>query len=361
MKNFFIIMAGGIGSRFWPRSREKNPKQLLKINSQNTMIQNTLQRIEGLVDPKDTLIITTKTQKSNLIHQVPQIPEENIIAEPFGKNTAPCIGLAAILIERFYPDAVMSIICADHIIANEEEFKRIMKVGAEVAYESKSLITIGIVPRRPETGYGYIQFDDEKKESNPYYDRGIFTVKTFAEKPNLETAERFLKSGDFLWNSGMFIWRVDTILEQYKMFLPDLYEELVNLKEKVLNPDFDNELEQMYRRIKGISIDYGIMEKAKNVYVTKGDFGWSDLGSWDEVYNISQKDQNQNATVGKTYLFNTTNTYIYSPNKFVATIDVDNLIIINTDDALLICKREKSQNVKEVVDYLKRKQMNDLL
>jgi mannose-1-phosphate guanylyltransferase len=361
MKNFFIIMAGGIGSRFWPRSREKNPKQLLKINSQNTMIQNTLHRLEGLVDPKDILIITTRAQKSNLISQVPSIPVENIIAEPFGRNTAPCIGLAAILIERFHPDAVMSIVCADHIIADETEFKRVMKTGAEVAYESKSLMTIGIVPRRPDTGFGYIQFENEDNSENPYFDRGIYQVKTFAEKPTLETAERFLKSGDFLWNSGMFIWRVDVILEQYKKFLPDLYASLCELRDKVMNPNFDSELEQMYKQIKGISIDYGIMEKAKEVFVTKGDFGWSDLGSWDEVSNISVKDDNQNATIGKTFLLNTQNTYIYSPNKIVATIDVDDLIIINTDDALLICKKGKSQEVKEVVDYLKRKQMTDLL
>ena len=354
-------MAGGIGSRFWPRSREKNPKQLLKINSQNTMIQNTLHRLEDLVDPKDILVITTKAQKSNLIAQVPSIPTENIIAEPFGRNTAPCIGLAAILIERFHPDAVMSIVCADHTIANEEEFKRVMKMGAETAYESKSLITIGIVPRRPDTGFGYIQFENEEIDNNPYYERGIFNVKTFAEKPTLETAERFLKSGDFLWNSGMFIWRVDVILEQYKKFLPDLYNTLCELRDKVMNPDFDSELDQVYRKIKGISIDYGIMEKADNVLVTKGDFGWSDLGSWDEVYNISVKDENQNATIGKTVLFNTNSSYIYSPNKFVAAINVEDLIIINTDDALLVCKREKSQEVKEVVDYLKRKQMNDLL
>lgn len=361
MKNYFIVMAGGVGSRFWPRSREKNPKQLLKINSNNTMIQNTLHRLEGLVDKTDILIITTKLQKHNLIHQVPFIPENNIIAEPFGKNTAPCIGLAAVLIESFHKDAVMSIVCADHIIANVEEFQRVMRLGAEVAYDSKSLVTIGIVPRRPETGYGYIQYIDEKTEENPYFEKGVYAVKTFAEKPNLETAERFIRSGDFLWNSGMFIWRVDVILEHFKKFLPEIYEELMIIKDKILAPDFDYHLDQMYRRIKGISIDYGIMEKAKNVYVLKGDFGWSDLGSWDEVYNISQKDQNKNAIVGKSYLHNTNNTYVYSPNKFVALVDVEDLIIINTDDALLICKRNKSQDVKEVVDYLRRKQITDLL
>jgi mannose-1-phosphate guanylyltransferase len=362
MKKFVVVMAGGIGSRFWPRSREKSPKQLLKITSQKTMLQNTIARIEGIANITDTLIITTKIQKPGVISQVPNIPIENIIAEPFGKNTAPCIGLAALFIERVNPDAVMIIVCADHIITDVEKFKETITLGTEVAYESKALITMGIVPRRPDTGFGYIQYvNDEKEVNNPYFEKGVYKVKTFAEKPNLQTAESFLKSGDFLWNSGMFIWRVDSIIEQFKQHLPDLYYTLTEIKDKIADNDFDSHLEQMYRKIKSISIDYGIMEKAENVYVIKGDFGWSDLGSWDEVYNISTKDNNNNSIFGTTYLQNTSNCYIYSPDKFVAALDIEDLLVINTNDALLICKRGKSQDVKEIVDYLKRKQMNDYL
>jgi mannose-1-phosphate guanylyltransferase len=362
MKTFAVVMAGGIGSRFWPRSREKTPKQLLKIASQRTMLQNTLNRIEKIADPSNTLIITTKNQKQSLISQIPNFPVQNIIAEPFGKNTAPCIGLAALFIERVQSDAVMVVVCADHIITDVENFTETVKLGIDVAYESKSLITMGIVPRRPDTGFGYIQYVNDKKEAyNQYFDKGVYKVKTFAEKPNLQTAESFLKSGDFLWNSGMFIWRTDVILEQFKKYLPDLYSSLKEIQDEVTDSTFDSSLEQMYKKIKSISIDYGIMEKAENVFVIRSDFGWSDLGTWDEVYNISSKDENNNATTGQNVLINTSNCYIYSPDKLVATIDIEDLIVINTDDALLICKRDKTQEVKEVVDFLRRKKMNDYL
>jgi mannose-1-phosphate guanylyltransferase len=362
MKTFVVVMAGGVGSRFWPRSREKSPKQLLKIGSQRTMLQNTLNRVEKLADTSNTLIITTKAQKPTLISQIPNFPVQNIIAEPFGRNTAPCIGLAALFIDRVQPDAVMVVVCADHIISNVENFQETVKLGIEVAYESKALITMGIVPRRPDTGFGYIQYvNDEKEVHNPYFKKGAYKVKTFAEKPNLQTAESFLKSGDFLWNSGMFIWRNDVILAQFKKYLPDLYSSLIEIQSRVTDDNFEFALGKMYKKIKGISIDYGIMEKAENVLVIKGDFGWSDLGTWDEVYNISSKDENNNATTGQNILINTTNCYIYSPDKLVSTIDVEDLIVINTDDALLICKREKTQEVKEVVDFLRRKKMNDYL
>ena len=358
MKNFFIVMAGGVGSRFWPRSRKKNPKQLLNINSLFSMIQNTIKRLEGLAAPDDILIITTKEQKDNLIEQVPFIPAKNIIVEPFGRNTAPCIGLAAIYLEAQHPDAVMSIICADHTIADETEFKRVLKLGAETTYKSKSIITMGIIPRRPDIGFGYIQFDNDDNNS---YEKGIFKVKRFTEKPNIETAKQFLKSGNFLWNSGMFIFRVDVILEHYKKHLPDLYNALKNLSGKFFNPNFETELEDTYKKINGISIDYGIMEKANDVLVIKGDFGWSDFGSWDEVYLSSTKNENGNVAVGEHIMINSNNSYIYSPNKLVATIGIDDLIIINTDDSLLICKRGQSQEVKDVVDILKSKQRDELL
>jgi mannose-1-phosphate guanylyltransferase len=351
-------MAGGVGSRFWPRSRKKKPKQLLNINSQFSMIQDTIKRLEGLATSDDILIITTQEQKDNLIEQVPFIPQKNIIAEPFGRNTAPCIGLAAIYLEAQHPDAIMSIVCADHTIPNETEFKRVLKLGAETTYKSKSIITIGIVPTRPDTGFGYIQFDNNINKS---YESGIFKVKKFTEKPNLEIAEQFLKSGDFLWNSGMFIMRIDVLLEQYKKHLPDLYNALKSLSGKFSNSNFENELEETYKKINSVSIDYGIMEKATDVLVIKGDFGWNDLGSWNAVYLLSAKDENGNATVGEHICINSNNSYIYSPNKLVATIGIDDLIIINSDDALLICKREKSQEVKDVVDILKSKHKDELL
>ncbi len=230
-----------------------------------------------------------------------------------------------------------------------------------VAYESGKLITIGIHPTRPETGYGYIQFEDTDNRKNPYFSRGVYSVKTFAEKPNEETAKRFLRSGDFVWNSGMFIWKVDTILNEIKKSLPEMYGELMKIDVDIGSEKYDQTLELAYKLIRGISIDYGVMEKAQDVFVLKGNFGWSDVGSWDEVYRLLGKDENGNSVTGKVFLQDTKNALIYSQNKFVASIGMEDVIIINTDDALLVCKLGDSQDVKEVVDYLKRKQFNEYL
>jgi len=356
-----VIMAGGVGARFWPRSREKSPKQILEIVGSGTMIQNVINRIDPIVQRDRILIVTNKAQKASIMKQVPFIPSQNIIVEPMGRNTAPCVGLASLFVNRFDPEAVMIVLPSDHIIQNVEEFLRILQLGVEVAYSSGALITIGIQPTRPETGYGYIQVIDENDGTNPYFDRGVYKVKTFAEKPDLPTAERFLKSGDFLWNSGMFVWRVDVILKEIQEHLPELYDGLMKIERSINTKDFKPVLATVYGQIRGISIDYGVMEKAQRVYVIKGDFGWSDIGSWDEVYRITPKDEHGNCFTGKAIMKDTKGSMIYSPNKLVATIGVEDLIIINTDDALLVCKRGKSQDVKEVVDYMKRKQMHEYL
>ncbi len=355
MKIYAVIMAGGVGSRFWPRSKSKKPKQLLKIFGDNTLIQNTVARLNGLVENDHIFVITNKDQVKQIKKQIPHIPEENIIAEPFGKNTAACIGLGAVLVEHRDKDAVMLTLPADHLILDVESFQNTLKKAAEFAYDSKGLVTIGITPTRPETGYGYIQYIDEPLKEN------IYKVRTFAEKPNLSTAKRFLESGDFLWNSGMFIWRVDTIKSEIKIHLPDLYEGLVELSKGVGKDNFDETLTNVYGQLRNISIDYGVMEKSKNVYLTKADFNWSDVGSWEEVYQLSEKDDLGNAKVGKVYTDKTYSSYIYSPKKFTALIGVENLIVINTKNALLVCNRENAQDVKKVVDYLKMHKETDLL
>ena len=359
---YAVIMAGGVGARFWPRSREKSPKQLLEIVNRETMIQNTVKRISEMIAPENILVVTNKLQKPLVAKQLPQLPIENIIVEPQGRNTAPCIGLAALFVQQADPDAVMVALPADHIMQDEEEFRRVLRLAIWVAYESGELITVGIEPTRPETGYGYIQFvDEENAEPNPYFDRGVYKVKTFAEKPNEETAKQFLASGDFLWNSGIFIWRASTILREMKELLPEMCEELMKIDGAIGTEKFEHVIETAYRIIRSISIDYGVMEKARHVYVIKGNFGWSDVGSWDEVFRISGKDDDGNSVTGKTFLQDTKNTLVYAGDKFVATIGVENLIIITTDDGVLVCDQGRSQEVKEVVDYLRRKQMNDLL
>ena len=362
MTNVFgVMMAGGVGTRFWPRSRERSPKQALEITGKETMIQSTAGRLIRKVDPRNLFIITNRMQRGLLIKQLPNVPVENIIDEPVGRNTAPCIGLAALHIRRIDPSAVMIVLPADHVIQNDEEFLRILDIAVETAAESRSLLTIGIQPRHPETGYGYIQIFTEEGPHNPYASKGVMKVKTFAEKPNVQTAQRFLESGDFLWNSGMFVWRADAILEEIQRCLPELYAELMKIDQTIGTPLYTPTLEMAYGIIRGISIDYGVMEKSDRVYCIRGNFGWSDIGSWDEVFRIAGKDSSGNTITGTVIQKDTKNCYIYSPNKVVATIGVEDLIIVNTDDALLICKRGQSQDVKEIADYLKRKQMNEYL
>ncbi len=355
MKIYAVIMAGGVGSRFWPRSKEKSPKQLLKIFGNNSMIQDTVYRLKDIVDNENIFIITNKVQQPEIRNQLPEIPVENIIEEPFGRNTAACIGLASIIIKARSEDAVMIVLPADHIIKNIEEFHKTLIDAAKFAYESKGLVTIGIPPTRPETGYGYIQIDEKIITDN------IYKVYTFAEKPNYATAVRFLESGDFFWNSGMFIWRADTILDEIKMYMPDLYEGLQDINLCLNTDKFDKTLAVVYGQLKNISIDYGIMEKSQKVYLTKGNFSWSDVGSWEEVYQLTPKDSDGNAKVGNVYTEMTIDSYIYSPNKFTSVIGVDNVIVINTDDALLVCRRDQSQEVKKVIDHLKINKLKEYL
>ena len=327
MKIFAVIMAGGVGSRFWPRSKMKTPKQLLKIFGENTMIQNTVNRLKGIVDDENIYIITNKIQKAGILTQLPQLPIENIIEEPFGRNTAACIGLASIIIQHNTPDAVTLVLPADHIIEGEKEFHDTLLKAADFADRKRGIVTIGIPPTRPETGYGYIQIDERAVVDN------IFKVLTFAEKPNFATAVRFVDAGDFFWNSGMFIWRTDVILEEIKTYMPELYEGLMNIKDAIGHNDFQSILTNVYGKLKKISIDYGIMEKSKKVYLIKGHFSWSDVGSWETVYELSSKDEDGNAKVGNIFTDMTVDSYIYSPDKFTAVIGLNNLIVINDKDA----------------------------
>ncbi len=357
---YAVVMAGGVGSRFWPRSRERTPKQVLEIIGSGSMISNTIARIQPLVPFEKAMVVTNKLQKDIIHEQIPALPLQNILTEPLGRNTAPCIGLAAKWIQRLDPEAIMVMLPADHIIRDTDEFLRVLRRAVTVAYENDSLVTIGIKPTHPETGYGYIQFEDSS-DQNPYASNGIYRVKTFAEKPNLETAEKFLKSGDFLWNSGMFIWKTRVILQAIEKYIPELGEQLTKLDPVIGTESYSSTLERVYGVIRSISIDYGVMEKASNVFVAKGDFGWSDVGSWDEVVRLTPTDNEGNAMRGTVIAKDSHRNYIEAGNKVIATIGVNDLIIITSDDAVLICKKGCSQDVKEIVDYLRRKQINELL
>lgn len=364
MKNesiYAIIMAGGVGSRLWPRSRESSPKQLLHIMGDGTMIQNTVARLQPIVPPERIFIVTNAKQIEGFRKQVPAIPEENLLAEPFGRNTAPCIGLAATNVLARDPDAVMIVLPADHWIENVREFQNRLRIACEIAESRRGLVTLGIMPTRPETGYGYIQWSEKRVGLEDYFDRGVRHVRTFAEKPDVRTAQRFLDSGDFLWNSGMFIWRADVILEEFQGHLPDLYEQIRTIADAYGRDDYTKVLESTYKRMTPISIDYGVMEKARNVFVLQCAFGWSDVGSWDETYRLSRKDKDGNSLQGEVVALDTTNSYVRSDGRMIATIGLDDVLIIDTPDALLVCRRGSSQQVQAVVDYLRRKKITSLL
>lgn len=346
---YALIMAGGIGSRFWPTSRKHKPKQFINLVGDKTLIQQTVDRISPVI-PHDRIFVSTNKDYTKLVEeQLPDIPPNNIIGEPVGRNTAPCIAFTSKLIYEKDPDATLVVLPADHYINDAEHYRAVINAGIDKAAKGNNLLTIGIKPSRPETGYGYIQYTvngDEKVD-----DVTIHPVKTFAEKPDLQTATWFLESGDFLWNSGMFIWRVDTILSELEKHLPEVYKESRNICE-----GNETEIETFYRNTVSISIDYGIMEKSNSVCVIPADFGWSDVGSWLSVYELRDKDDEGNVIDAEHYsLYDSKNCYVQVDNKrMVSLVGLQGIAVIDTVDALLVCRLDTSQNVKQVYDSLKK-------
>jgi mannose-1-phosphate guanylyltransferase len=353
--NHAVIMAGGIGSRFWPRSRKRKPKQVLNIFGSNTLLQETVARVSGLIPPSEILVVTTAELTDHIRNQLPDLDKKNIIVEPVGKNTAPCIGLAALEIQKRDPDGIMVVLPADHLISDRKRFVHCLEQAVNTAQNDDSLVTIGITPTQPETGYGYIQFDPKAVGKH-----GAYGVKTFAEKPHLEAAQRFLESGDFLWNSGIFIWSVKRIIAEIEHSLPELYAALMAIAE-LSGKDKKAKFKHIYSGLRPISIDYGVMERARNVAVVKGDFIWSDIGNWAEVYRLSPKDKAGNVNLNGHILIDTSNCMIDSSDRLVAVVGVQDLIIINTRDALLICHRDHAQNVKRVVEHMERNKLDKYL
>lgn len=362
MKSYAIVMAGGVGARFWPYGTSRLPKQFLPVaDSNDTMLQMTIRRLKDIVPLDQVFVITNKQYIDIVKKQLPKIPKDNIIGEPVGRNTAPCIGLASIILRQYDEQAKMFVVPADHLIENVDEFAKAVNTGLKFVEEKDAIVTLGIVPSHPETGYGYIQYIEDAYYKAEGSNVDIFRVKTFAEKPTIDVAKVFLESGDFLWNSGMFIFRAETMLNQMEIYLPDLYHALQRIEKAIHSAKYKSVLEQVFAEIKGISIDYGVMEKAKNVYVIKADLKWSDLGSWDEVFRIRTKDKNNNSIIGENFVKDSHNNLIMSPKGFVAVIGADDMIIINSKDGLLICKKDRSQEVKDVVDFLKRKGLSDYI
>lgn len=366
-ETFAIIMAGGVGTRLWPLSRKNRPKQFLDFFGDGTMIEKTVERLKGLVPTENILIVTNKQGKELALEHVPEIPAENIIVEPVGRNTAPCIALATAYIRKRNPNATAIVLPADHLIPDTARFQQTLSAAIEIANRANALVTLGIKPTRPETGYGYIQSDHGDEELvNSVHDRysvRAHRVKTFAEKPDLETARKFLESGDFLWNSGVFIWKINSLIGEFERSMPELYKDMLAIYDSIGTAEEHETIDQIYTWTHAISIDYGIMEKAELVYVIEGTFEWSDLGSWDEVMKFRLKNGEEDPqSTENVFLQEAENTIVFKPKgKAIAVIGLEDVIVVDTEDALLICKRNKSQDVKHVVDALKRKQLESYM
>jgi mannose-1-phosphate guanylyltransferase len=348
MKMTALIMAGGRGERFWPKSRKNLPKQFLSLTDDGkTMIQLTVERILPLVAMEDIYISTNKDYKSLVIEQLPLIPKENILCEPIGRNTAPCIGLGAIHISKKYEDAIMMVLPSDHLIKYNSIFLNTLRDAAETAKENSNLVTIGITPDYPETGYGYIKFNP-----NTFNGRA-FSVERFVEKPSLEVAKEYLATEEYLWNSGMFVWKVSSILNKIELCLPDIYNGLIKIKKAIMTDDEDSVLNNEFNKFSSISIDYGIMEKAQDIFTLPGSFGWDDVGSWLAVERIRKSNELGNVVHGNVITIDTKECVIEAGQKLIATIGLKNLIIVDTEDATLICDKESAGDIKKVLENLK--------
>lgn len=355
MKITAVIMAGGKGERFWPKSRASLPKQFLSLTSDGkTMIQHTIERLLPLVCIEDIFVATNESYVNLVKSQIPDLPSENILTEPVGKNTAPCIGFAAMVISKKYDDAVMMVLPSDHLIKYQEIYLDTLNIAIKTAKKGENLVTIGIKPSYPETGYGYICCNKNDAE--------VFEVEKFVEKPDLKTAKEYLASGKYLWNSGMFIWKVSSIIKNYQKFLPGIYDGLLKIYDSLGKNNFTEVLNSNFKNFESVSIDYGIMEKAENIFAVPGDFGWDDVGSWLALERINKKDDDENVVLAKNFInVDTKNCIIFAGKKTIATIGIRDLIIVDTDDAILICEKNSAQKVKDVILKIKEQGKNQLL
>jgi mannose-1-phosphate guanylyltransferase len=351
--NYAIIMAGGIGSRFWPVSRTSYPKQFLDIlGTGKTLIQNTYERFLK-VCPKENIYVVTNEIYTGLVKtQLPDMADHQILTEPVMRNTAPCVAYGCFKIESMNADAAIVVAPSDHLILDEAAFITAIEKSLQTAQESKCLITLGIKPSRPDTGYGYIQYTDQTINNE------FHKVKTFTEKPTLEIATTFLQSGDFLWNAGIFVWSAQAIVESYSKYLPDMHEIFAEAR-SVYNTDQEKaHVHTAYQQCVNISIDYGIMEKAENVYVLPSEFGWSDLGTWASIYQLAEKDYVGNAVIpsDKVIMYDSSNCMVNVPaDKLVILQGLHDYIVVESNNTLLICPRDQEQNVKQVVADVKQK------
>ncbi len=352
--NFCVIMAGGIGSRFWPLSKTKRPKQFLDIlGTGRTLLQQTFDRFRQIMPDDHIFVVSNLEYKEIIVEQLPEIPVENILLEPLRRNTAPCIDYANFRIQKLDPEANIVVAPSDHLIVKEEEFLRSVNQGLAFVASRDALLTMGIVPSRPETGYGYIQ--SIQKEVPGYETSGLRKVKTFTEKPDLTLARVFLESGDFYWNAGIFFWSLKSVMRSFETYLPEihtLFQEGIDIYGTAKEQDF---IQRTYGSCRNISIDYGVMEKAENVYVLISDFGWSDLGTWGSLYEQLSKDEEQNSVTGKHVFMHDSSGNIVNvqDDKLVVLQGLEDYIVVQNDNIILVCRREEEQKIKQFVNQVR--------
>ncbi|KUK37085.1 MAG: mannose-phosphate guanylyltransferase [Thermacetogenium sp.] len=355
---YAVIMAGGRGERFWPKSKQRCPKQFLRLVGDRTMLQKTASRLEMFLAPENIFVITARDYREIVLEQVPEIPEENLIFEPFGRDTAAAIGLGTIAVKKRDPAGVIVVLPADHYIADERRFCEVLEAAVGAASSGEHAVTIGIRPGRPETGFGYIARGERYRDFN-----GIpaYRVLGFTEKPDRERALQFLEKGNYLWNSGIFVWRADLIERLIEKHLPVLAAGLKEIEESWGTERCGTVLEKVYAGLPKISIDYGVMEKAEGVLVFPGDFGWDDVGSWTALESYKKKDGNGNILEGRGVLVDTENTLVQATSKVVATLGVKDLIVVEDEGSILICHKKKAQELKKVINALQENGYKEIL
>jgi mannose-1-phosphate guanylyltransferase len=360
-----VIMAGGRGTRFWPRSRRRMPKQLLNIAGKQTMLEQTVARLRGLIPTANIWTVTNAEQASELRKQLPAAARRRVLTEPVGRNTAAAIGLAAVHVRHAARgDALLAVLPADHYIANPERYRVIVRAALDVARTDGRMVVLGIPPTRPETGFGYIERMGEALDSRGF---PVYPVRRFTEKPALGVAKVYAGSKEYHWNAGMFFWRASTFLHYLDQFLPKSYAILNSLAEMIGKAGYERKLRGVYAKLENISVDYAILEPATRqpgapcVYVIPADIGWSDIGSWAAVYELLARRPSENILSGAGYTVDASGNFLWSPKKFVAALGVNDLVIVETPDALLICPRERSQEVSKLVKWLEDSRRNDLL
>ena len=367
-----VILAGGRGTRFWPRSRTRTPKQLLNIVGRETMLQQTASRLKPVFGDAKVWVVTNRDQAADVRKQLPRVPRSQILAEPLGRNTAAAIGLAAIHIRHAHRksggDAVMAVLPADHYIADAVRYRKILQAALRVAAEPGRMAVLGIPPTFPETGFGYIErTESESPSAAARPGSQVFSVARFTEKPAIEVAREYLATGRYFWNAGMFFWRVSTFLENLARYLPTTHKSLMELACAIGTRKYDSTLARIYAKLESISVDYAILEPStrepgeRTVFVLPADIGWSDIGSWAAVYDLLAKSSGENVAAGPHVSIDASGNFLWSPKKFVAAVGIRDLVVVETDDALLICPRERAQDVGKVVKWLEEKKRRDLL